>query len=135
MAGKSTTGHDPGRRARATTSIDVCIGRRLHDRRRMMRISQEELAAVIGIAAQQIQKYENGSNRISVSRLVELAAALRVPVAWFFRADAAAMAEDPSGADGLDDLCRLYHAIADAELRSTLLVVAEAFAGAAAKRG
>jgi transcriptional regulator with XRE-family HTH domain len=51
----------------------------------MLGMSQYQLARVIGIASQQIQKYEIGANRLSVSRLVEIAEALDVPIAWFFR--------------------------------------------------
>ncbi len=51
----------------------------------MLGMSQHQLARAIGIASQQIQKYEIGANRLSVSRLVEIAAALDVPIAWFFR--------------------------------------------------
>ena len=51
----------------------------------MLGISQYQLARAIGIASQQIQKYEIGANRLSASRLVEIAEALDVPIAWFFR--------------------------------------------------
>lgn len=51
----------------------------------MLGMTQLQLAATIGIASQQIQKYEIGANRLSVSRLVEIATALEVPVGWFFR--------------------------------------------------
>jgi len=51
----------------------------------MLGISQYQLAQAIGIASQQIQKYEIGANRLSVSRLVAIAEALDVPIAWFFR--------------------------------------------------
>ena len=51
----------------------------------MLGMTQLELAQAVGIASQQIQKYEIGANRLSVSRLVEIASALHVPVGWFFR--------------------------------------------------
>ena len=48
-------------------------------------MSQHQLARAVGIASQQIQKYEIAANRLSVSRLAEIAAVLEVPIAWFFR--------------------------------------------------
>lgn len=47
-------------------------------------MSQEQLAAAIGVTFQQVQKYEKGLNRISASRLYEAAAALDMPVTQFF---------------------------------------------------
>jgi DNA-binding XRE family transcriptional regulator len=73
--------HDP----RKATLVDEAIGRQIRRRRRMLGMTQLELAQAIGIASQQIQKYEIGANRLSVSRLVEIAAALHVSVGWFFR--------------------------------------------------
>ena len=70
---------------RKATAIDEAIGRQIRERRRMLGMTQLQLAATIGIASQQIQKYEIGANRLSVSRLVEIATALEVPVGWFFR--------------------------------------------------
>lgn len=47
-------------------------------------MSQERLADILGVTFQQIQKYEKGVNRVAASRLYELAAALDVPVGYFF---------------------------------------------------
>jgi transcriptional regulator with XRE-family HTH domain len=54
----------------------VAIGQRIRERRRALGLSQVALAEVVGLTFQQIQKYERGSNRISFSRLVEVAEAL-----------------------------------------------------------
>lgn len=70
---------------RQATAVDEAIGRQIRKRRRMLGISQLELANAVGIASQQIQKYEIGANRLSVSRLVEIATALEAPVVWFFQ--------------------------------------------------
>jgi transcriptional regulator with XRE-family HTH domain len=51
----------------------------------MLGMTQLQLAEAVGIASQQIQKYEIGVNRLSVSRLVDIATVLEVPVGWFFR--------------------------------------------------
>jgi len=61
--------------------IDVAIGRRLRARRVWLGVSQSELAAALGISFQQVQRYEQGTNRLSASMLVRAAAKLGVTVA------------------------------------------------------
>jgi transcriptional regulator with XRE-family HTH domain len=53
-------------------------------RRTELEMSQTELGQAIGVTFQQVQKYENGSNRISASRLGNIASTLQVPVSFFF---------------------------------------------------
>ena len=65
-------------------SIDLHVGKRLRRRRRLLGLTQQQLAESIGIRFQQIQKYESGANRISASRLWALSKALDVPVSYFF---------------------------------------------------
>ena len=60
--------------------LDVALGSRIRLRRRELGLSQEQLARQIGITFQQVQKYEHGTNRVSFSRLVEIAQALRCGV-------------------------------------------------------
>ncbi|HEV2533566.1 helix-turn-helix domain-containing protein [Phenylobacterium sp.] len=57
--------------------LDVAIGQRVRERRRALGMSQQDLAEQLGVSFQQVQKYERGANRVSFSRLVETAAALR----------------------------------------------------------
>ena len=64
--------------------IDLHVGRRLRRRRRLLGLTQQQLASSVGIRFQQIQKYECGANRISASRLFELSEALQVPVQYFY---------------------------------------------------
>lgn len=64
--------------------VDVHVGQRLKQRRRMLGLSQQKLAALVGIRFQQIQKYESGANRVSASRLYDISKALDVPVSHFF---------------------------------------------------
>lgn len=70
--------------ARRTTEIDAAVGRVVRTRRIELGLSQTGLAQACGITFQQIQKYENGANRISCSRLWQFAAVLDLPVARFF---------------------------------------------------
>ena len=60
--------------------MDIALGAAVRIRRRTMGISQEALADQCGVSFQQIQKYENGANRISFSRLVQIARALKCRV-------------------------------------------------------
>jgi len=60
--------------------LDIALGSRIRLRRRELGLSQEQLARQVGITFQQVQKYEHGTNRVSFSRLVEIAQALRCGV-------------------------------------------------------
>ena len=81
------------------TDIDLHLGRRLRRRRRLLGLTQQQLALAVGIRFQQIQKYECGANRISAARLYQLAEALETPVAYFYDglAEAAAREEERGG--------------------------------------
>jgi transcriptional regulator with XRE-family HTH domain len=81
------------------TDIDLHLGRRLRRRRRLLGLTQQQLALAVGIRFQQIQKYECGANRISAARLWQLAEALETPVAYFYDglAEAAAQKEERGG--------------------------------------
>ena len=69
---------------RRTTPVDVQVGRNVRRRRIELGMSQTALAQACGITFQQIQKYENGANRVSASRLWQFAAVLGVQVVFFF---------------------------------------------------
>jgi len=65
-------------------SIDVHVGRRVRLRRHSIGVTQQQLAAALGISFQQVQKYERGANRISASKLFEIGQALDAPISYFF---------------------------------------------------
>lgn len=67
-----------------THPVDVHVGKRVRHRRWLIGMTQQQLAEQVGIKFQQIQKYETGANRISASRLWDIADALNVPVSFFF---------------------------------------------------
>ena len=69
---------------RSPEPTDKYVGMRARARRMMLGMSQTRLADAVGLTFQQIQKYEKGTNRISASRLQEIAKMLQVPVAYFF---------------------------------------------------
>ena len=64
--------------------VDVHVGKRIRHRRWMLGVTQQQLAERVGIKFQQIQKYETGMNRVSASRLWDIAEALEVPISFFF---------------------------------------------------
>ncbi|MEM6627743.1 MAG: helix-turn-helix transcriptional regulator [Pseudomonadota bacterium] len=66
------------------TDVDIYVGKRLRRRRRLLGLTQQDLAKEVGVRFQQIQKYECGANRITASRLFDLANALNVNVSYFF---------------------------------------------------
>jgi transcriptional regulator with XRE-family HTH domain len=72
-----------GRRT-APNPTDQHVGRRVRMRRLMLAMSQEKLAAALGLSFQQVQKYERGANRIGASRLQQISHILQVPVEFFF---------------------------------------------------
>jgi transcriptional regulator with XRE-family HTH domain len=72
----------------AASDIDRRIGERIRQRRTEAGLTQEQLALALGCSYQQIQKFENGANRIAAAQLWALAARLEVPVGWFFAEDA-----------------------------------------------
>jgi transcriptional regulator with XRE-family HTH domain len=80
---------------RLPNPIDLHVGSRIRLRRKILGVSQERLAESLGLTFQQVQKYERGSNRVSASKLYEIAATLQSQVAYFFEGLA-----DPSAADG-----------------------------------
>ena len=69
---------------RRPNPVDLHVGGRVRMRRKLLGVSQEQLADSLGLTFQQVQKYERGANRVSASKLYEIAKTLQVPVAFFF---------------------------------------------------
>jgi transcriptional regulator with XRE-family HTH domain len=63
---------------KSPTNDDVDIGLRIRTRRIHLKWSQQQLATVLEVSFQQIQKYEAGTNRVSASRVLEICRALEV---------------------------------------------------------
>jgi transcriptional regulator with XRE-family HTH domain len=85
--------------------IDVHVGARLRLRRTLLGMSQESLGEAIGLTFQQVQKYEKGANRVSSSRLFDLAHILDVQLSYFFDDMGAGVSEQtPSKLMGMKNL-------------------------------
>jgi transcriptional regulator with XRE-family HTH domain len=126
---------------RKPNDVDAHVGSRLRQRRMLLGISQEQLAEMLGLTFQQVQKYERGTNRVSASRLFQLARALDTPITWFFdemesdrgaaeREKAAGSAEDndPMSRRETLELVRVYSRIDDRKVRKKLYEMAKALA-------
>ena len=99
------------------------VGQRVRQRRWMVGMTQQQLGDEVGIKFQQIQKYETGANRISASRLWDIASAMEVPVSFFFEGlEGQAPDTGESRGDILTDkealeLVRAYYAIPETQRR------------------
>jgi transcriptional regulator with XRE-family HTH domain len=69
---------------RTPNPVDRHVGLRIRLRRKALGISQEKLAESIGLTFQQVQKYERATNRVSASKLWEMARALETTIGYFF---------------------------------------------------
>lgn len=101
--------------------VDAHVGKRIRHRRWMVGMTQQQLADKVGIKFQQIQKYETGMNRVSASRLWDIADALGVQIAFFFEGISeeqmpAAQGDILADKEALE-LVRSYYAIPEAQRR------------------
>jgi transcriptional regulator with XRE-family HTH domain len=119
--------------------MDMHVGSRVRMRRIMLGTTQEKTADALGLTFQQVQKYEKGTNRISASRLQQLAHILRVPVEFFFdgapgrpkmdgNAPSAAYVSDfITSPDGIP-LIKAFTRLKDANLRRCIVKLVEEIA-------
>lgn len=103
--------------ARTPDEADRRIGEKVRTRRVQLGLTQQALADRISVSYQQVQKYENGSNRIPGSRLNELAHALGVPASYFY-----------SESDDTSRLIACFSAITDQNKRRAILSFVESMA-------
>lgn len=64
--------------------VDVHVGRRVHEKRLALGFNQSELGRALGLTFQQVQKYEKGTNRISASKLFDIARFFKVDIGYFY---------------------------------------------------
>jgi len=84
--------------------IDQHVGKRLKHRRLFLGLTRQNLADAIGVSIQQVHKYETAANRISSSKLYNVATFLKVPVNYFFeRMELAGLVSSSSLAEEADE--------------------------------
>jgi len=112
--------------------VDVLVGRRARERRTLEGMSQSAVAEKLGLTFQQLHKYEKGHNRISASKLYELAQIFDVPVSYFYEG-----MEAGKGAPSRDEvltkretleLVRAYYKITDPAMRDSIRRLVQAAA-------
>ena len=124
--------------------VDAHVGGRVCIRRTLLGLNQTQVGEALGISFQQVQKNENGSNRIGASRLYHLSKILDVPVSYFYEdmpeelGEAPQPAKRPSREERERDimqkretleLVRAYYRIEDAEVRQRLRETVRELAG------
>lgn len=78
--------------------VDIHVGKRIRERRLLLKTTQQKLSDQVGVKFQQMQKYETGKNRVSASRLWSIAKVLDVPVSFFFDGLKSGRTTDPTTA-------------------------------------
>lgn len=122
---------------RSPDAIDALVGRRIGERRMAMGLSQTALAQRLSVSSQQVQKYEAGQNRISASRLNDIALALGIAPGDLFpkrepeaeRDDLSALRFMTATAEGRA-VAAAFPLIRDKALRQALVKITEALAPA-----
>ena len=117
---------------RSAGKPDIELGRRIRLRRVEIKISQSELADKLGVSFQQVQKYEKGVNRVGAHRLQQIAAALDVPMTFFYDGDG--KTREVESLLFLDSsfslrLLRAYSKIKDQAVQRQLVSLIESIAG------
>ncbi len=138
-------------RGKGIGPIDVHVGARVRQRRTLLGMTQTGLGDALGLTFQQVQKYENGTNRVSASRLFDLTRVLDVSIEHFFEDMSPAVADsspaarksgkakeppnfetDPMVKRETLELVRAYYKIEDAVVRHRLYYSTKALGAAGA---
>lgn len=148
-AATQTAKRAPFKKKEGPTDVDVHVGQRIRQRRSVMGLTQEALASATGLTFQQIQKYEQGKNRVSASRLHQLAKLLDVDTNFFFdllpeekKGAATGLAEDQEEFHGKNmlssretmELIKTYYSIQDPKIRKNLLKIIRQMASNSSKK-
>jgi transcriptional regulator with XRE-family HTH domain len=120
-------------RENGNNPVDLLVGGRIRLLRKRRKMSQAQLGKALGVTFQQIQKYENGKNRVGASRLHLVATALNVPIAELFDgASETGRTLKATTSIAFDSqalrIAEAFVKISDKELRSSLVDLAEAMA-------
>ena len=116
--------------------IDAIVGRRIRTRRLLLGFTQTQLAQQLGVSFQQVQKYENGANRVGAGRLVQIAQILGVPIEALLEGLNAPTRKTVRADDPLEllstgaavRLAQAFSQISDRQIRNALVSLAEGIA-------
>ena len=118
---------------RSPVSADIEMGKRIRIRRNEIKMSQQELAAILGVTFQQVQKYEKGTNRVNANRLSLIASTLKMPIEELYQSSDAL----PDGSSLIDitdkpsiRLLKAYARIADQATQRQMVALIETIADA-----
>jgi len=137
MVRRSVRKPDRSSTDRSPAAVDIHVGARVRMRRRFLGLNQTALAEALGLTFQQVQKYERGANRVSASKLYDIARALHVSVSFFFEGlPDQSLSDEPdltgqalhaflTTPEGLE-LAEVFPRIHDARMRRQLLEFARA---------
>jgi transcriptional regulator with XRE-family HTH domain len=120
---------------RSVGKVDKDMGQRIRLRRVELKITQRKLAEALGVTFQQLQKYENGLNRVGAARLEQIAAILDVPITFFCDSGKAGQKQEEVESLLFIDaptslrLLRAYMAIEDQAVRRRFVTLVESLAG------
>jgi transcriptional regulator with XRE-family HTH domain len=113
-------------------AVDLKVGERIRQLRKRRKMSQDTLAKAVGVTFQQIQKYENGRNRVGASRLHLVADTLAVPIAELFNDESGGRTSKAPKPVSFDPqalrVAEAFAKIADKDIRKWLIEMAEAMA-------
>ena len=113
--------------------IDVYVGARVRQRRVLLGMNQTKLGDALGMSFQQVQKYENGKNRISASKLFKLSQVLEVSIEYFFDEMPPVVAASAMITQETLKLVRAYYEIEDAKIRKHVYELTKTLAASAGK--
>jgi transcriptional regulator with XRE-family HTH domain len=116
---------------KTATKIDKLVGTNIRVHRRVAGLTQEALGAKLGVTFQQVQKYENGTNRVGSGRLYQIAELFEIPVTSLFGGEEKQkQPRRPSPFDLLSDdltlrMAKEFSKISNKDMRRAILAVVE----------
>ena len=110
---------------RSPNAVDVAVGQKVRARRKQLKVTQTALAGAIGVTFQQVQKYEQGRNRVSASVLWAIACELKAPIHYFFSDLPVIAGFDPAEGSRSRErrLTEVFHALSKHEQEAVMHVV------------
>ena len=113
--------------------VDIHVGARVRQRRKLLGWSQTGLGDALGLTFQQVQKYESGRNRIGSSRLFKLSQVFDVSIEYFFDEMPPVVVASTMMTRETLKLVRAYYEIEDAKIRKRLYHLTKAMGADAGK--